>query len=437
MQDLSTHCIQSYPCETKSANETEKKAYLNSWSRRTDRQLFIQTTWWNLEKHVKICHGITALQHLIDPRQNGIAERAVRRVKEGTSAVLPQSGLDERWWSYSMECYCYLRSVQDLLPDGKTPYKWRFGEPLKGPIIPFGAVVECHPSSLKDQSIIHQFGKEVLPGIFLGSELIAWGNLERRYLKSRLWKIWNWWMHRIFTLEEWIRFPVRRWYRKIVMKRPRIPSTHSQAGATCNEWRSQWRKSRRIGRVSTGRTYWWRWSPWRFLVDSRWLHPSSSHWTTITTLCAERRNVPYSTKIHWCYQVLDVMQEKKIDDNWNVDSSKHLSDSWRGFTKFNILKEKPPKGYMWSGERMTRIPTTTRPDHVWPEVWTNIGKAVQNREKQEWAKEKPKLDNVRKLRDLLYRSGWQRVFRIYQKRKKKTGKTYGSSHALQAGQTAF
>ena len=83
---------------------------------------------------------------------------------------------------------------------------------------------------------------------------------------------------------------------------------------------------------------------------------------------------------------LDVMQEKKIDDYWNVDSSKHLSDSWRGFTKFTPLKEKPPKGYMWSGGRLTKTQTTTRPDCVWPEVWTIIGKAAQNREKQEWAK---------------------------------------------------
>ena len=42
---------------------------------------------------------------------------------------------------------------------------------------------------------------------------------------------------------------------------------------------------------------------------------------------------------------------------------------------------------------------TARPDHVWPEVWTKIGKAAQIREKQEWAKEKPKLDNARKLRE--------------------------------------
>ena len=54
---------------------------------------------------------------------NGIAERAVRRVKEGTSAVLLQSGLDENWWADSMECFTFLRNIQDLMSDGKTPYE--------------------------------------------------------------------------------------------------------------------------------------------------------------------------------------------------------------------------------------------------------------------------------------------------------------------------
>ena len=35
---------------------------------------------------------------------NGIVERAVCRLKEGTSAVLLQSGLNENWWADSMEC---------------------------------------------------------------------------------------------------------------------------------------------------------------------------------------------------------------------------------------------------------------------------------------------------------------------------------------------
>ena len=104
---------------------------------------------------------------------NGIAERVVRRVKEGTSAVLLQSGVNENWWADSMECYTYLRNVTDLLSDGKTPYERRFGQPFKGPIIPFGSLVECHPISAKDQSKIHQFGKKVLPGLFIGYALYA------------------------------------------------------------------------------------------------------------------------------------------------------------------------------------------------------------------------------------------------------------------------
>ena len=70
--------------------------------------------------------------------------------------------------------------------------------------------------------------------------------------------------------------------------------------------------------------------------------------------------------------------------------------------KFTVLKEKPPKGYMWSRVRLTKDQTTTRPDHVWPEVWSKIGKAAQNREEQEWAVEKPKLDNARQLRGIYF-----------------------------------
>ena len=74
-----------------------------------------------------------------------------------------------------MECCTYLRNIQDLLSDVKTPHEIRFGEPFKGPIIPFGSLVEHHPISVKDQSRIHQFGKKVLPGLFLGYALYAGG----------------------------------------------------------------------------------------------------------------------------------------------------------------------------------------------------------------------------------------------------------------------
>ena len=48
----------------------------------------------------------------------------------------------------------------------------------KGPIIPFGSLVEYFPISAKGQSRIHLFGKKVLPGLFLGYTLYAGENLE-------------------------------------------------------------------------------------------------------------------------------------------------------------------------------------------------------------------------------------------------------------------
>ena len=74
---------------------------------------------------------------------------------------------------------------------------------------------------------------------------------------------------------------------------------------------------------------------------------------------------------------LDVKQEKRIDDFWNIDGSREFSDLWTGFTQFTLLEEKAPDGYMWSGERLTRKQLTSRPDHVWPEISKNNGKECQ------------------------------------------------------------
>ena len=41
---------------------------------------------------------------------------------------------------------------------------------------------------------------------------------------------------------------------------------------------------------------------------------------------------------------LDVKQEKRIDDYWNIDVSRDLSDFWTGFTQFTLLDEKAPGG---------------------------------------------------------------------------------------------
>ena len=99
---------------------------------------------------------------------------------------------------------------------------------------------------------------------------------------------------------------------------------------------------------------------------------------------------------------LDVKQEKRIDDYWHIDGSRDLSDPWTGFTQFSFLEEKPPNGYVWSGGRLTRKQLTSRPDHLWPELWEKMGKNANLKEKQKWAEEKIHLDNARKLRGIYF-----------------------------------
>ena len=46
-----------------------------------------------------------------------------------------------------MECCCYLRHVQDLLPDGKNPYDRRFGESFKN--------ILCSPREFWEEDIVN------------------------------------------------------------------------------------------------------------------------------------------------------------------------------------------------------------------------------------------------------------------------------------------
>ena len=64
---------------------------------------------------------------------------------------------------------------------------------------------------------------------------------------------------------------------------------------------------------------------------------------------------------------------------------------------FVLLKENHPNGYVWSGRRLTRRQLTSRPDHLWPEIWKTMGKNAKLKEKQKCSNEKLHLDNARVL----------------------------------------
>ena len=94
VQDLATQWIQSYPCKTKTSQETGRSLPKFLEPNRKPKVIYTD----NSLEFGKACEGLSWNHCTSTPHRsetNGIAETAVRRVKEGTSAVLLQSGLDE------------------------------------------------------------------------------------------------------------------------------------------------------------------------------------------------------------------------------------------------------------------------------------------------------------------------------------------------------
>ena len=103
VQDLATQWIQAYPCKTKTSQETQRS--LQKFLEPDGKPKVMYTD--NSLEFGKACEDFSWNHCTSTPHRSethGNAERAVRRVKEGTSAVLLQSGLNENWWADSMEC---------------------------------------------------------------------------------------------------------------------------------------------------------------------------------------------------------------------------------------------------------------------------------------------------------------------------------------------
>ena len=107
----------NFMCVKQQLHRTQKEAGKSSWSRPGSQKSFTLTL---PREFGKACEDLTWNHCTSTPRRSetsGIAVRSVRRHKEGTSAMLLQSGLNENWLADSMECYCYLRNIQDRFSD--------------------------------------------------------------------------------------------------------------------------------------------------------------------------------------------------------------------------------------------------------------------------------------------------------------------------------
>ena len=94
VQELATQWLQSNPCRAKSSQETEKS--LRKFLEPSPDPKVIFTD--NSLEFGKVFQDLF-LNHCTSPphrsETNGIAERAVRRVEQGTSAILLQLGVDQ------------------------------------------------------------------------------------------------------------------------------------------------------------------------------------------------------------------------------------------------------------------------------------------------------------------------------------------------------
>ena len=180
-------------------------------------------------------------------------------------------------------------------------------------------LVEYYAISAKDQSRIHQFGKKVLPGLFLGYALYAGTNLEGWHNGCRHWGAGN--DGRIGNLLEKelnakdvifpedngkFIFPVADGRITLSGRDQELRTIHFDTGQPNSRTRSKrFLKRIRRGLFHHLKTHFPRpgeATKW-FLVHFRKLHIPPSRWTRESNLTRpKRRIIPGSTEIHWRLQ---------------------------------------------------------------------------------------------------------------------------------------
>ena len=300
---------------------------------------------------------------------------------------------------------------------GRRLMKDVLGNNLKGPIIPFGSLVEYHPRTAKDQSRIHQFGKKVLPGLFLGYALYAGGIWKGDVLIADLEELETMDASEIYSRrlnakevifpKQGEYFSSRRWTNQNPWRRSGTENIYLDTASTNSRRGSHW-----LGESEGSLP-----QPHDSLPDASeavhdfWSMSGSfiyrHHVEPRVKLYSPREEsfpipLKYIDVTRTTHTNLDVKQEKRIDDYWNIDGPRDLSVPWTGFTQFTLLEEKAPDGFLWSVWRLMRKQLTSRPDHLWPELWKSMGKHAKLKEKQKWSEERIHLENARKLRGNLF-----------------------------------
>ena len=105
---------------------------------------------------------------------NGIAERMVRTVVEGSRTLLENAGFPLVYWPYATRRFCLLYNVTHTFSDGTTPWTRRHVREFGSPLIPFGCLIDFK-STVEKTKKLPKFSPQAVRGVAAGLRAPAVG----------------------------------------------------------------------------------------------------------------------------------------------------------------------------------------------------------------------------------------------------------------------
>ena len=354
---------------------------------------------WDGEKFVKFLEPVAQTKSCIYRQLDGIWQSLWRSFLE--PLYINATQITNKWdcwenqvwmkigeqipWNVTPIC----ETSQDLLFDGKTHYERRFGEPFKGRMIPFGALVEwktlwrtsqkandtfwskCWISSEFTESPKQEFinlARKSYLGSFLAMSQSR-GEFGKKIFWWQIWKSWKSWKHQIF-------YPRRINAKEVLIRQkddelifPFADGTVKLPGREYEFWEPTLRRDR----------------PQR----------ASSHWTSSSSLPAEHWNTLLSlgllTQIWMCTRETDSQSSLC----WKENLVKDICGPERDWQKFKRLRDKIMYGQKFGWKLVKPL---------------RIGKTRNGQKKK-----KQSSTMLEDWEEFTYRSGWRRTQRDSQK----------------------